>query len=79
MNIKSYDILIKIDALKNENLNFPENCHAVELIEGMIQDAILFNLRLQSKSSQNQELVDHLERKIQLYEFIRDSLGKNNK
>lgn len=73
MEIKEHNVTITINAAVNTNANFPENVYAIEIVEGMIADAITQCVRLEARTD-NSELKKHLNAKIKIYESIRNTL-----
>ncbi len=74
MQIKEQNATLTIKAAVNTtNTNFPENVYAIEIVEGMIADAITQCVRLEARTD-NPELKKHLNSKIEAYESIRNTL-----
>jgi hypothetical protein len=74
MQIKEHNVTIKINAAINTtNVNFPENVYAIEIVEGMIDDAITKCVCLEARTD-NSEFKKHLNAKIKIYESIRNTL-----
>jgi ABC-type polysaccharide/polyol phosphate transport system ATPase subunit len=72
MQIKEHNVTITINAAVNTtNTNFPENVYAIEIVEGMIADAIAQCLE---QIMDNPELKEHFNAKIKVYESIRNTL-----
>jgi hypothetical protein len=83
--IQTFPITVEVQALVCNNSNFTLNTHAVELVAEMVKDAKTMCLRLISKrliengSNEDDELIKYLEGKIKAYEFMEQSLIKNQK
>ena len=76
--LKEFTVTLKVEALVNDNPNFPENAYAIEIVEEMIKDAKCHCLRLVGRAADreyNVALVDYLEAKIKAYEAIEHSMG----
>ena len=72
MQIKEQNVTLTIKAAVNTtNTNFPENVYAIEIVDGMIADAIAQCLE---QRMDNPELKKHLNSKIEAYESIRNTL-----
>jgi hypothetical protein len=72
MQIKEQNVTLTIKAAVNTtNTNFPENVYAIEIVDGMIADAIAQCLE---QRMDNPELKKHLNAKIEAYENIRNTL-----
>jgi hypothetical protein len=75
-DIKEFTVTLKVKALVNNNPNFPENAHAIEIVEEMIKDAKCQCIRLTGRAEpDNMVLVNYLEGKIKAYEAIERSLS----
>ena len=72
MQIKEQNVTLTIKAAVNTtNTNFPENVYAIEIVDGMIADAIAQCLE---QRMDNPELKEHFNAKIEAYESIRNTL-----
>ena len=72
MKTKEHIVMLTVNALSNTlNKNFPENVYAIEIVDGMIADAIAQCLE---QRMDNPELKKHLNAKIEAYENIRNTL-----
>ena len=80
--IKSFKVMLELEALINSNQDFPDNAFAIESVAVMITEAISFNLKTIDKikfckdkdAQKDADLIDYLEKKISTYEKIRNSL-----
>ncbi len=72
--IEKFEVTLTLDALVNGNENFPRKAHAIDIVDGMIGDAISQCLRLQGRCVENDDLYVHLERKIKAYESMRNTI-----
>lgn len=72
MKAKEHIVTLTVNAINNAlNKNFSENVHAIEIVDGMIADAIAQCLE---QRMDNPELKEHFNAKIQTYKNIRNSL-----
>lgn len=72
--IEKFEVVLTVKALINNNDNFTRKAHAIDIVDGMIGDAISQCLRLQGRCVENDDLYVHLERKIKTYENIRNTI-----
>jgi len=76
MDTKEFVIPITVKAQVNTNSNFPENVHAIEILEMLFTDARNQCIRLSGRAEVdgNTDLVKYLEAKILTYDTIEQSL-----
>lgn len=81
--MKTFPIVIEVEALECHNSDFPLNTHAIELIAEMIHDAkshchrIITQRLVENNSNDEDDLIKYLEGKIMAYESMEKSLIKN--
>jgi hypothetical protein len=72
MKVKEHIVTLTVNAISNAtNKNFLENVYAIEIVDGMIADAIAQCLE---QRIDNPELKEHFNAKIEVYKNIRSSL-----
>ena len=72
MKAKEHIVTLTVNALSNtSNKSFSESVYAIEIVDGMIADAIAQCLE---QRMDNPELKEHFNAKIEVYKTIRNSL-----
>lgn len=68
---------MKVRALVNSNPEFPENAHAIEIVNEMVTDAKCQCIRLagRAEAQGDTKLENYIDAKIRTYEAIEETLA----